>query len=199
MTQIINEGQIKPSEIVGYLGQYFRPEFSVEYAMANLVRAFPALLQKERCPNCDASMVGYVFKFDYHNARLLQVMGENFLNRMAKGLPFTEANKHHVVQLPMSDACRHRTTMASKLGLVAKLKGPKSTGLWVITRRGFAALRGEEVPKKVTVWRDHIQERTDELTTIYDALAEKGGDVPDDPHDPNPYVIYAGVNQGQLY
>ena len=52
------------------------------------------------------------------------------------------------------------------LGL-ARYTEPHS-GKWFITRRGYAFLRGEEVPREVWIYRNKINEelRTDKTTTL---------------------------------
>lgn len=134
----------------------------------------PEMLDRSKCPNCSASMIEYIYIFDAWNALLLLRMAEEVRARIAKGIPFTEANQIRIPDLQASHAVRCRTTQAAKLGLVTQLKsqrtGGRVPGVWVITRRGWEALAGKPVPKKVKVWRGHIEERFDESTTIGEAL-----------------------------
>lgn len=135
----------------------------------------PDMLDRRFCPNCTASMTEYVYIFDAWNALLLLRMAEAVRMRYRKGMNFTQANQVRIPDLEASHAVRCRTTQASKLGLVAQLKNPRTggrvPGVWVITSRGWDALAGKSVPKKVKVWRGSIEERFDEKTTIRDALS----------------------------
>jgi len=124
------------------------------------------------CSLCGGRVATYEYHFDVLAAVLLLAMAREVLNRRRAGLEFTAANQVHVPSLSESLAVRCRTTIASKLGLVAKcLAGKKQVpGVWVITARGFAALRGEAVPASVVVKNGEIEERPGRLTTIGEAF-----------------------------
>jgi len=133
----------------------------------------PELKDKSRCPNCEASMMEYIFNFDAWDALLLIAMSFEVKKKVDKGVEFTMANATRVPELPVSHTIKCRTTRASKLGLVVQLrtaKGKRVPGVWVITRRGWQALRGDEVQKSVRVWRDKIEDRSEEKITISQAL-----------------------------
>ncbi len=144
------------------------------YIKAVLSRSIPELSKIDTCPNCDASMQEYTYVFDCLDALLLLKMAYAVKDRQSKGLSFTEANQVRIPELDgASYAIKSRTTMTSKLGLIAQLKnadGKRVAGVWCITARGWAALRGEEVPAQVKVWRGQIEERFDEMITIAEAL-----------------------------
>lgn len=144
-----------------------------EYLMTTILYNMPELKRKDTCPNCDASMKEYTYTFDAWDALLLIAMAKRVKANSAKGMSFTEANSVRVPDLTVSHAVKCRTTQASKLGLVAEAKtasGRRIQGQWLITRRGWCALRGDPVPKKVKVWRKRIEERFEETTTIDAAL-----------------------------
>lgn len=146
---------------------------NIDFLKAQLAMAMPELRDKSTCANCGASMKEYVYTFDVWDAVLLLRMAEQISNRRQKGHPFTSANQIKVHDLSVSYAVKSRTTQASKLGLLAQLKNDKDkrvAGVWVITRRGWQALAGKPVPKKVKVWRASIEERFDETVTIAEAL-----------------------------
>ena len=128
----------------------------------------------ETCPACgqEKRTVTYEYHLDVLVAVLLIAMAREVLNRRRSGLDFTAANQVHVPSLSESLAVRCRTTIASKLGLVAKcLNGKKQVpGVWVITARGFAALRGEEVPASVKVKQGEIEERVELRITLSEAF-----------------------------
>lgn len=126
---------------------------------------------KTTCEHCGSVTSEYVFRFSVLDCRLLLTMAENVKHWMNEGLTFTEANKLHIPSLPLTYTLSARTTIASKLGLIAKVmeNGVHKQGYWLVTARGWAALRGEPVPAAVHVFRRKITERTDEITTFRDA------------------------------
>lgn len=123
-----------------------------------------------RCANCSALMWEYTFKLDVLSVILLTAMGEAVRTRLrVERMDFTVANQIHVPSLSVSHAVKCRTTQCAKLGLVAKIHGKASRGVWAITKRGFAALRGEPVPSEVSVFRNEITERYEEMITFAEA------------------------------
>lgn len=151
-----------------------RPELADnrDYLRATMVNQIPRLKDIERCPNCDASMMEYIFEFDCLDAVMLLNMGKEVKRRMGL-MDFTIANQVRVQELEnVTYAMKSRTTQMSKLGLITQLreKGKRVPGVWVITSRGFAALKGLRVPKSVKVWRNRIESRTDETITISEAF-----------------------------
>lgn len=137
-----------------------------------------SIKDKTRCPNCKASMVAYWFEFDMPNAAMLVAMSRMVRERRNKGVPFTEANQIHVQSMnTASYAMKSRTTQMAKLGLIAKVlkNGKHVGGYWLITRRGWAALAGQRVPKRVESFRNEIIERDDTAkVTIGEVFAEWG-------------------------
>lgn len=136
------------------------------------------------CLNCGASLAEYVFEFDVLDALLLYGMGQTVmrnLDRMKEELDFTKANQVRPQDLiGVSHSVKCRTTQCSKLGLIAKLKGANGRqipGYWVVTKRGWEALRGVPVPRSVRVFRGQILERTDEMITIADAFRSHSNKV----------------------
>lgn len=144
-----------------------------DFLKAQLKLAMPSLARKDVCPNCEASMAEYVYRFDFLDALLLTKMAQEVKHRKVSGVPFTIANQVRIPNLSASHVIKCRTTKASKLGLVAQLRNANDrrvAGVWVITRRGWEALAGKEVPLKVKVWRGRIEERFGETTTISEAF-----------------------------
>jgi hypothetical protein len=181
--------------------------------------AIPGLGNKENCPNCGGSMREYVFEFSVIDAALLFGMARVVQDRLlTRGTSFTIANQVHLPSIDtMHSTVRQRMTYTSKLGLIAKLKGKNDKhvgGTWVITRRGWAALRGESIPKSVRVWHGAILEHGEETTTIDDTIRAYGGtfktrdgrnkDVKTDyrqelgGYSQDEWVHLAGVHQGEL-
>lgn len=171
-----NPGKIWPIvQIAARLVQR-RPELADdrEYLKANMVREVEELKDKEKCPNCGASMIEYVFEFDCLDAAMLLYMGKEVKKRLGDGMVMRRANMVRVQDMKSPTyAMKSRTMQMSKLGLIAQLKderGIRVPGVWVITRRGFDALRGKSVPRRVKVWRNRIEARTDETTTLSEAF-----------------------------
>jgi hypothetical protein len=146
-----------------------------EYLKATVQRNIPELTDQEHCANCGASMLEYVYTLDYIDALMLLEMAREVRKHRQAGIPFTEANKIRVQHLTNATyAMKSRTTKMSKLGLIAKLKGENGhqvPGYWVITRRGFDALKGYQVPKTVRIWRGKIEERGADRTSIQEEFA----------------------------
>lgn len=153
--------------------------FDVHEAANMLKREFPALCKKDRCANCGSSMKMTEYKVDVLDARLLIEMGNIVRDRVASQWPFTLANKIKVQEIKtLTLAERCRTSQCRFLGLIAKVRDAK-TGAhdqeagWLITERGFAFLRNEEVPLRVLTWHNEIQDRFPERTTIAKVLGER--------------------------
>lgn len=148
--------------------ELLQPE-NFERFRAIMYRLLPELGDKSKCPNCDASMVMREQRLHYENAGLLVHMGQIVRHNLTKTNDFTAANDIHVnkdERIPHNMRCVAGNT--SDLGLIAKIKGKAAH--WCITRRGFAALRGEPVPQCVVVFRKKIVERKPEMTTINDVI-----------------------------
>lgn len=196
----------------------FSNRTDVDYIRACLASRFPELFKKEYCPNCGASMLEYIFFFDILDALLLYAMAKAVKIRKAGGLEFTIANQIHVPSLGTTLAIRCRTTQCSKLGLVAKVKnanGKQARGMWLITERGWKALGGYAVPAQVKVFRNRIEERSDELITLEQAFqvhrdaveasimrakaikTDYRAEIRD--YSPSDWVGFGGIHEGNLY
>lgn len=155
-----------------------RPEMAenTDYIISCLVSQAPSIGNQKTCFNCDGSMEEYIFEFDCLDALMLLEMAKVVKEKMKKWTAsFTDANKVHVPSMQkVSYAMKSRTTQMSKLGLIAKVltpEGSQQQGMWLITKRGWSALRSEAVPKSVVSWNGKIEERTEEMTTIANALS----------------------------
>lgn len=137
--------------------------------MILMAQKIPNFHDGEKCLCCGAGMEEYNYKLEALDAILLIQMGKRIKDQMGCGKTFTEANKVRIRDLESISSIKNRTTHASKLGLIAKLESKNGThvaGTWVITRRGFEALRGETVPYTVTVFRGEILERESRTVSI---------------------------------
>lgn len=128
---------------------------------------------KQVCPTCGHNTTPYIFTFDVADALLLYAIAKEVRARKEVIKDFTIANQVHVPNLKgISHATKCRTTHCSKLGLLAKLmkNGKHVAGCWVVTSRGWQALRGEPVPAEVVVTSGEITQRGAKTATIYEAL-----------------------------
>lgn len=172
---------------------------------AHVAQVWEALKDPKHCPNCGESMTEYVPKLDFYNALLLKEMGDVVKAKLRAGISLQEANAVHVVTQDFHDCVRHRTTQCRTLGLIAKVKNDKGTHDrekgWLITARGFAALRGEEVPAEVTVFRNKIEERTDLKTTLDAVFADYKGENRSlvGERDPMEWVNFGKLHTGEMY
>lgn len=144
---------------------------------ATLFVNMPELADKSCCANCGASMKEYVIRFDYWQAILLLAMGRAVRERQRQGMDFTVANQVRVPELDVSLTAKCKTTQASKLGLVVQLRNENKVrvdGVWVITKRGWDALRGYKIPASVVVFRKEIVERHEAKTTLEEAFQAHG-------------------------
>lgn len=174
--QELQKGKISTTTLVDFTAEWFKLDHFAKTCFREALRkALPGLDRPDKCVNCGASMQAYIFRFDYADIQLILAMAQMVKQRMAT-MPFTEANKVHVQSATtMSYAEKSRTTQSEKLGLIAKVRDDNKKhvrGTWLITKRGWAALKGEPVPAQVKVFRDEIVERyEDMLTTIPEVLA----------------------------
>lgn len=213
-----NPGTMKPllQLVTSLIKQNPKLLDDADYLRTALYESEPGLRKTENCFNCWASMAEYWFEFDCLDAVLLYQMGIVQRERLQKDDDFTKSNQIVVQDLPVSLSIKCRTTQASKLGLITQLKNGKKRvpGVWVITSRGFEALRDEPVPKRVKVWRGRIIERSDELITMSQAFRshsdkvmasiarhkEPQSDYRDlmTNYDPNDWVHVAGMHAGSV-
>ncbi len=220
MGKTYNPGKIKP--IVKIVARILENDPTLyedhDRLLATIYVNIEALRDKTRCANCGASMAQYEYNIDVLDVALVIGMGKQIRRGLNETKDFTEANKIHVSTLEVSDAVRHRTTKCSKLGLIAKLKieGRQEKGMWVITKRGFDALGGKEIPTGTIVWRGQIIDRSEALTTFETVrigytkkiqhYERKNRKVPEDDYrdtmgtyNPNEWVEIAGYNEGELF
>lgn len=182
--------------------------FDQDYAKAILIQNFPQLKNKEKCPNCGASMKKYVFTFDVLDALLLQAMAQKVQNNLSKGMGFHEANMVRIHDLQGTYASKSRTTQMRILGLIQKVKhnGKHVPGTWLITRRGWNALKGDPVPKYAGSFRNEKMaelppEYADVTTTIKEAFADnKKAEYQSaiDDYDPHVWYDVVALQEGNL-
>ena len=140
-----------------------------------LLISFPELKNKKKCVNCNASMAIREHSIDVIDTLLLVGMHKVIFHKVSKGMPFFEANQVHVQQ-ELGDyySVKSRTSWCRELGLVAKViqkgKNTQKAGTWCITKRGFAYLTNQPVPKKVSTFRNKIYQRYPETTTIQEVM-----------------------------
>lgn len=158
-----------------------------------VAQVWKALADKDHCPNCKASMAMYRRKIDYFIVSLVVSMGRIVKHNQTKGMGFTAANSVHVNaddRIPHN--AKNMTGIASALGLIAPVEGAKEAR-WLITSRGWAALRGERVPASVVTFRDEIVERPEETTTFAEALEKSRTGEKKDIYNPREWYEQAGM------
>lgn len=151
---------------------------SPDYLWASIVRSAPELKDRAHCANCGESMAVYIYSVTFLDTKLLCAMAEVITRRVRAGMSFTDANKIHLPSEIKDYTLISRQTIASKLGLIAKVMKKSATGKpvhdrhagWSITRRGFNFLKGEPVPKMVKVFHNKIQEHYEETITMQESL-----------------------------
>lgn len=145
------------------------------FLWANVQSIIPELKDRSKCANCGESMAVYTYTVTYLDTKLLCAMAEIITKRMNKGMSFTDANKIHLQTEIPNYTLTSRQTIASKLGLIAKVmrEGKHNRRLgWSITKRGFEFLRGQPVPRQVKVFHNTIQARFEETITMIDTLSQ---------------------------
>lgn len=179
-----------------------------EQLHATLTVNIPGYNKRDECLNCGASMLEYAQELDINDALLVFQMAKIIRHEQDKGITFTEANAVRVSSHSMiGHTQKCRTSKCAKLGLVAKAGQSR----WSITTRGYAALRGDRVPKVRVVFRGQILDRPEVTTTFSEVFAEHGDKVraakklPRHDHrseyadyNQSDWVNVAGVHQGQL-
>ena len=165
---------------IGQLVRYMASKYSLDEKMvrADLAINFPELKDKTHCANCGESMAVYIYSVTYLDVRLLCAMADKVTEKIKRGYSFTSANKTHL-QTEISDYnLISRQSIASKLGLIAKvmkkndekeLVHDRKAG-WSITTRGYDFLRGEPIPRMIKVFHNRIQERFEDLITMNEIL-----------------------------
>jgi hypothetical protein len=131
-----------------------------------LVTKYPQLADKTKCANCEANMAVDRYNAGYGEATLLLTMAREVHKRCKAGAPFEAAQKVHIPTLDAPDQIRHAATRASYLDLIDQPGDMRNSGYWVITARGWAALRGAPIPKAAEYFRKRLVRRSDETTTI---------------------------------
>lgn len=153
-----------------------RNNLDVVKVIGDLKVQFPELWIKEKCANCEASMAINTYKVDVVSLVLLKRMAEVFRKKLMSGLKFTDANKIHLVSEVEGYTIVSHQSIVAKLGLIAKVRNKAGKHItsegWLITKRGFDCLRGEKVPKSVSVFRNKIIERDLQTTTMAEVFAE---------------------------
>lgn len=181
-----------------------------ERLWANMVHQIPELADRSVCPNCKASMAEYADTLDINDALLILNMARIVNRKVAAGINFTEANKLRVSSEDIHHTQKCRTTKCSKLGLIAKAGNAQ----WSITKRGWAALKGEPVPKIRVTFRKQILERPEDMTTLSHVFAEHRSKMQTlqnkkkalkndkrsefDDYDQSQWVHVVGLHQGEL-
>lgn len=201
------EGRVKEFFTTAYNILKEKPELLQEGGFGlyrTLIKqAFPELdaMKKEgRCPNCKKKMIIYERHVDYHASVLLRGMADVVKRKIIDGMKFTDANQVHVQDEIRSNSysVKSYTTITRQLGLIAKVEkqggGHDREKGWLITRRGWAFLKNEPVPRTVWTYNNRIVDRTEEEITIGEIMSSRRV-----AYDPKDYVEIAGYSEGSLF
>jgi len=131
--------------------------------------------EAEKCQICDAKVKKYKSSMNIVITQaLIKISRAVYIK--AQNKPFTEANDIYISRLPKEIEMTHEErSNISKLrvhGLIAKVKENDEVkrGRWLITRQGWAYLRGEEITNTVTHFRNRVIDRSDDKTTIGEVM-----------------------------
>lgn len=122
--------------------------------------------KRDKCFNCKRSMKVTVYTADLHDALLLLAMARQVRLQLHEGLSFTAANRVHIPTLRATHATLKRNTKCDYLGLIKQPEKIHGSGYWVVTSWGWAALRGDPIPKSAKYWEGHLLGRSTETTTL---------------------------------
>lgn len=123
--------------------------------------------RQKRCTHCAANMIVY---FPKYNGGLVSA-----LRKMLVVVRNKQQNDVHVSdsgEVRLSYAERANMTKLRHLGAVAHVKeeGKIVQAHWLITRRGFAFLRGEPVPAWAKTYRNEVIGSSEETITIHEVI-----------------------------
>lgn len=141
----------------------------IDLMRAKIMVNYPDIKNKNKCPNCDASMAIREYRVSVYTMLLLTAMARQVgKNMREKGLDFTDANLVHITtEIGDPNIVNHSTT-AHYLGFVTQPDKKKNSGMWAITSWGWKALQGELVHEAVNVYRGEILSRSSKFTTLSD-------------------------------
>lgn len=162
---------------------------------SRLAAALPGYGRRDECFNCKRSMEIDVFIADYSDARLLLLVAEAVRERVRAGMPFTEANLIRVQDLKTTLSIKCRTTQCRYLGFLHQPKEHRNKGQWLITKWGWALLRGAPLPRTARYWDGKFLDRGDELTTLGEMFRTRN-----DPqnYSPGDWTEFGGYIQDEL-
>lgn len=144
---------------------------STDDLMAYLARQIAGFDDDKHCLLCGGSTKAYIHAVTIRDVVLLTAMAAT-VKRRKRTMSFTEANKVEPAKLNIGLGPWKRLGYARKLGLIAPIQDSGPVKEWAITRRGWAALRGEPVPKAILVFKDRILERDSDKITVPEIISE---------------------------
>lgn len=142
------------------------PNAPIDFIHSTLMRGFEGYGKRESCFNCSRSMKITEYTADLHDGLLLLAMARKVRDQLKTADSFTAANQVHLPTLGASHATIKRNTKCDYLGFVKQPENWRGTGMWLITRWGWKALRGEQVPARVKYWEGNLIGRSDEMVTL---------------------------------
>jgi hypothetical protein len=125
-------------------------------------------LHDGECPTCHQNIKFYTYTVNKAAAVFLRAMAGCGNEKQVKEIDIS--------QLGLSYSVRTQMTKLRLHGLIARVldgDGNHKANVWRITRRGWALLRGEPIPKKTTVYNNQTLGHSDELITIAEIMSDR--------------------------
>lgn len=135
--------------------------------MTNITLEQAEALQKEakendgKCSHCGHAINIY----DYPVNKVMVA----FLKKMAE---MTDELQSREIDVEKVSTVNHERTQITKLrvhGLIAKVKdadGHHRARMWIITKKGWGFLRGEEIPRKVVIYNNQVLGHVGGMTSV---------------------------------
>lgn len=126
--------------------------------------------KKEECFNCGRSMRIQVYTASVGHALLLLAMAKAVREELNKGVEFTKANRVHIDRLPIATSIKKQQSQLGYLGLIHQVADGKRSGYWLVTKWGWKALAGGQIPRAVKYWDKKLIARSQHMTTLREMM-----------------------------
>lgn len=144
---------------------------------SEIIEAISEPDENGKCLLCQANVVKYKSTINVVMTKALIKISRAVAIK-AQHKPFTEANNIYVSRIPkdieLTHAEKTNLNFVRLHGLIAKVveDGKVQRGRWLITKRGWAYLRGEAVPATLTHFRNHVISTEPETITLLGVMYE---------------------------
>lgn len=119
-------------------------------------------MKAEVCTHCGSKLRKYKSKLTLGLVDTLKIVAKEVIKR--------DVNDVHIKDLNLTNSQFGNFNKLRYHALIAKVKigGEHMQGRWLVTRRGWAFLKGEAVPEYVITFRNNVVDHAENLVTIYD-------------------------------